>query len=46
MDVDPDRAQDLREAARQGGEAEANVGLVLVIFLAAYFAWTFVSGML
>ena len=44
MAVGPERAADLREPARQGGEAEANIGLVLLLFLLAYAVWVLMGG--
>lgn len=44
MAVGPERAADLRESARQGGEAEANIGLVLLLFLLAYAVWVLMGG--
>lgn len=46
MAVDPKRAEDLRESARQGGEADANFGLAVVVFLLGYAAYVLVSRLL
>ncbi|GEM_PF-4079813 len=46
MAVDPERAEDLRNSARQGGEADVNIGLIILVFLLAYAAWVLVSKVL
>ncbi len=44
MDVGPEHAEYLREGMRQKGEANANVGLVLLVCLAAYVVWLLLGG--
>ncbi len=43
MAVGPERAENLRESARQKGEADANVGLIVGIGLLVYAVWVLVN---
>jgi hypothetical protein len=43
MAVGPERAEDLREASRQGGEADANFGLIVGIGLLVYALWVLIG---